>query len=352
MEDSKKYIYDQNLENIQTFFQSMNEPAYRAAQLWQGLYKHYWNLPEQFSNFPQSLRTSLENHFSFSRLIPEKTIHSADLLTQKTLFLTPDGYPVETVLMKYNARNTLCISSQSGCAMGCVFCATGQMGFKKNLSAGEIIEQVIQFSSFLKEKGESLSNIVVMGMGEPFHNYQATLDAIDCLNDPQGMNFGARRFTISTVGIVPAIKKFAEEKKQINLAISLHASSNELRSSLLPINKKYPIEELLEACREYVKITRRRITFEWALIDGINDDMQEAQRLSTLIRGLLCHVNIIPLNPTTKYSGKPTSQEKAALFKEELQKNGIPCTIRLRRGIEIAAGCGQLAGNSSIRYSE
>jgi 23S rRNA (adenine2503-C2)-methyltransferase len=259
----------------------------------------------------------------------------------------PEGNAIEAVLMTYDVRRTLCISTQAGCAMGCVFCATGQMGFKRNLTSGEIVEQVLYYARLLKSEGEHVTNIVIMGMGEPFHNYQATMDAIDRLNDPQGFRLGERRFTISTVGLIPMIHKFADEKRQINLAISLHAANDDLRTSLLPINRKYPITELIAACRDYVNKTNRRITFEWALIQGINDTENDARALAKLLQGLICHVNVIPLNPTKNFSGKATTHDRALAFQAVLAQAGIPCTIRLRRGIDIAAGCGQLATNAS-----
>ena len=228
--------------------------------------------------------------------------------------------------------------------MGCVFCATGQMGFKRHLSSGEIIAQVMYYARMLKEQNEVVTNIVLMGMGEPFHNYDNTVKAIDRLNDPDGYKFGARRFTISTVGLVPMIRRFADEKRQVNLAISLHAADDESRVSMLPINKKYKIEDVLEACRYYVSQTGRRVTFEWALINGVNDTPEVARKLASRLKGLLCHVNAIPLNPTAGYAGRATDRQRAALFKETLEQAGIPCTIRMKRGIDIQAGCGQLAG--------
>jgi 23S rRNA (adenine2503-C2)-methyltransferase len=227
--------------------------------------------------------------------------------------------------------------------MGCVFCATGQMGFKRNLSSGEIIEQVIYYARELARENKVVTNIVIMGMGEPFHNYEAVMSAIDRLNDPRGLNLGARRFTISTVGVVPMIRQFATEKRQVNLAISLHAANDTLRSKLLPINRRYPLQDLMQACRDYVSMTNRRLSFEWALIQGVNDSPTDARELASLVKGLLCHVNIIPLNPTTEYDGKPTTRENAEVFKNILESSGVPCTIRLRRGIDIRAGCGQLA---------
>ena len=266
--------------------------------------------------------------------------------THKTLFHLPDGHPIETVRMNYERRRTLCISTQSGCAMGCVFCATGQMGYLRHLSSGEIVEQVLYFARQLVKEGRQITNIVIMGMGEPFHNYDATLAAIDRLNHPEGMRMGARRFTISTVGLIPAIERFAKEKRQINLAISLHAADDELRSSMLPINKRYPIADLISAVKTYTELTHRRVTFEWALIQGVNDTPEQARKLAVLLRGMLAHVNVIPLNPTDGFEGSATTPEQAKNFQSILEEKGISCSIRIRRGIDIQAGCGQLAHKS------
>ncbi len=339
-------IYDLTLPDLTTLFLRWNEPAYRARQVWQGLYRNFWNKPEEFTNLPAGLRSHLGESLQFHVLTPISQLVSSDKQTVKTLFQLHDGRAIETVLMQYDVRNTLCISTQAGCAMGCVFCATGQMGFKRHLSSGEIVAQVMYYARMLHDRGDAVTNVVVMGMGEPFHNYDNTLAAIDRLNDPEGYNFGARRFTISTVGLVPAIRRFAAEKRQVNLAISLHAADDTLRTSMLPVNKSYPIDELLSACREYVEATGRRITFEWALVNGVNDTPEQAERLADLLEGLLCHVNAIPLNPTTGYSGQATTRERADKFQEILTRRGIPCTIRLRRGIDIQAGCGQLASRS------
>jgi 23S rRNA (adenine2503-C2)-methyltransferase len=340
----KPLIYDFSQQELVERITGWGEPAYRARQTWQGLYQNLWNEPAQFKSLPLSLRKRLEDTFSFSHLQQQTVLQSSDGQTEKTLFRLPDNQPIETVLMTYEQRRTLCISTQAGCAMGCVFCATGQMGFRRNLSAGEIVEQVLYYGRTLAARGERVTNVVVMGMGEPFHNYDATMEAVDRLGDHEGYNLGARRFTISTVGLIPMIKRFAAERRQVGLAVSLHASEDELRSSMLPINRKYPIDELLQACREYVEKTHRRITFEWALIRDVNDSPQQASLLANRLKGLLCHVNIIPLNPTEKYAGQPTTQERARLFRAELESRGISCTIRLRRGIDIQAGCGQLAG--------
>jgi 23S rRNA (adenine2503-C2)-methyltransferase len=343
--EEKTLIYNLSQPELVEIITGWGEPAYRARQIWQGLYQNLWNNPEQFTSLSLPLRKRLGETFSFSYLQPETVLKSKDNQTEKTLFRLPDNQPIETVLMIYEQRRTLCISTQAGCAMGCVFCATGQMGFRRNLTAGEIVEQVLYYGRQLAGRGERVTNIVVMGMGEPFHNYDSTMEAIDRLGNHEGYNLGARRFTVSTVGLIPMIKRFAKEQRQVGLAVSLHAADDELRSSMLPINKKYPIGELLDACREYVDKTKRRITFEWALIRDVNDSPDQARMLAERLKGLLCHVNVIPLNPTEKYEGKATTQERARLFQKELESRGVSCTIRLRRGIDIKAGCGQLAGD-------
>jgi 23S rRNA (adenine2503-C2)-methyltransferase len=361
-------IYDLTLEELASLLKDWNEPSYRAKQIWQGLYQHLYNSPEQFSNVPKSLREKMAEYFTFSPFTVKTYLDSSDGFTRKTLFELPDKNLIEAVLMRYGDpadnpqivasapnsanlrgaknRRTLCISTQAGCAMGCVFCATGQMGFKRHLSSGEIVAQVLYYARMLSEVNESVTNIVLMGMGEPFHNYDNTMAAIDRLNDPSGFNFGARRFTISTVGLVPQIRRFADEKRQVNLAISLHAAEDNERLAIMPVNKRYKIADVIDACQYYVEQTGRRVTFEWALINGVNDTPEVAKRLASRLRGLMCHVNAIPLNPTTGYSGTATDRQRAILFKETLERAGIPCTIRMRRGIDIQAGCGQLAGKS------
>src|SRR5512142_1751518 len=344
------FIYDLGLDRITDFLKEWNEPSYRAKQIWQGLYQHFYDSPEQFTTLPKSVREKLAP-LCVSPLKPKLYLDSSDGQTRKTLFELQDGRVIEAVLMRYDpntftgkSRRTLCISTQAGCAMGCVFCATGQMGFRRHLSSGEIVAQVLYYARMLEQENQNVTNIVLMGMGEPFHNYNNTMAAIDRLNDPGGYSFGARRFTISTVGLVPMIRRFADEKRQVNLAISLHAADDESRVSMLPINKKYKIDEVLDVCRYYVSQTGRRITFEWALIHGVNDTPEVARKLASRLKGLLCHVNAIPLNPSTGYEGRATDRQRAALFKEALEQAGIPCTIRMKRGIDIQAGCGQLAG--------
>ena len=343
--ESDMLIYDLDLPQIAETLKSWGEPAYRAAQVWQGLYHHFYGSADEFTALPLPLRERLAAAFDFRGLQPLRYLDSSDGLTRKTLFKLPNGPLIEAVLMRYDRRRTLCISSQAGCAMGCKFCATGQMGFRGQLSSGQIVAQVMYYARRLKDEGSSVTNIVVMGMGEPFHNYENTMTAIDRLNDARGYNFGARRITVSTVGLVPMIRRFADERRQVNLAISLHAAEDDLRLSMMPVTRKYPVEQVLEACRYYVDKTGRRVTFEWALIQGVNDTPEQARRLAKRLHGLLCHVNAIPLNPTKGFDGQATSRERAERFKATLEANGIPCTIRLRRGIEIQAGCGQLAGD-------
>jgi 23S rRNA (adenine2503-C2)-methyltransferase len=359
-------IYDIDLPFLTAQLKMWGEPAYRAKQIWQGLYQHLYASPEQFTSLPKSLREQMAEHFTFTPFKVRTYLDSSDGSTRKTLFELPDDNLIEAVLMRYGDpadnpqiaasaadsfgrgaknRRTLCISTQAGCAMGCVFCATGQMGFQRNLTSGEIVAQVMYYAQMLKEKDEAVTNIVFMGMGEPFHNYENTLAAVDRLNDADGYNFGARRFTISTVGLVPQIRRFADEQRQVNLAISLHAADDKERLAIMPVNKRYKIDDVIEACKYYVEKTHRRVTFEWALINGVNDTPEVARKLASRLRGLLCHVNAIPLNPTAGYAGQATDRDRANLFKETLEHAGIPCTIRMRRGIDIQAGCGQLAGS-------
>jgi 23S rRNA (adenine2503-C2)-methyltransferase len=363
--EPNRSIFDLNLQELTGLLDSWGVPEYHGKQLWEGLYRQLLSSPGEFTNLSKILRQKLVDAFaidnpdnngqpSFSHLHPIRTQESSDGETIKTLFSLSDGMQVEAVLMRYATRRTLCISTQAGCAMGCVFCATGQMGFHRHLSSGEIVEQVLHYARQLAVKSEQVTNVVVMGMGEPFHNYEATMAAIERLNHPGGFNLGARRFTISTVGLVPGIRRFTKAHSQVNLAISLHAADDILRSQLLPINRKYPLEELFSACLDYIQQTHRRLSFEWALIQGVNDTPEQAQLLAKKLKifrlggSNLCHVNVILLNPTRKYPGHASTRESALSFQNTLEQAGIPCTIRIRRGIEIQAGCGQLAENSSF----
>ena len=320
----------------------LGQPPYRAEQIWQAVYRDLAVSYGEMTTLPMRLRTELEERLPFNRVALEATQESADHQTRKTLLRLPDGEAIEVVSMRYNDRRTVCVSTQVGCEMACRICATGRDGFTRNLSVGEIVEQVLHAARDFRQEGQRQTNVVYMGMGEPFANYDATLASIRVLNDPRGFGLGARSFTVSTVGIVPGIVRFAAEGLQANLAISLHAANDELRDRLVPINRAHPLDALLRACRGYVNRTNRRITFEVALVDGINDSPSHARELADLLRGLLCHVNLIPFNPVPGIAWKRSLDERVNQFSDVLEKRGIPVTIRVSRGAEIQAGCGQL----------
>ena len=339
----KQILLDLNKEELAEELNKLNQPAFRTKQILEGIYKHHYQDFSEFGNLPNTLKTELDAKFLIDPVISNESIVSRDKKTVKYLFEVQQGNRIETVLMKYSDRNTVCISTQVGCPMGCVFCATGQMGFTRNLSAGEILGQILFVMRNLEAKGEKLTNIVYMGMGEPFLNYPAVMRSIETLTDADLLNFGARRITISTVGIISKLKEFTELDSQVNLAVSLHAPENELRSQLVPANRLNPLKSLIAACVEYTDKTRRRITFEYALIDGVNDSDTQAKQLISMIKGMLCHVNLIALNPSKEYPLPGSSRERVDAFAKILIDYGIPCSVRLRRGIEINAGCGQLA---------
>jgi len=339
----KKAIYDFSFDELSALLSVWGLPGYRARQLWEWLYVRKATDFAQMTSLPANLRARLADEFVIGRLEQTAEMLSSDGQTVKRLLRLPDGQMIESVLMEYDdERRTACISTQAGCAMGCVFCATGQMGFARHLTAGEIVEQALIFARQLEAQGERLSNIVLMGMGEPFHNYDNTIEAIRRLNDPRGLNIGQRHITVSTVGLVPAIQQFAEEGLQVKLAISLHAATDDERGKLLPINRRWPLRDLMDAVRDYIERTGRRVTFEWALIAGENDTPEQAERLGKLLQGVKAHVNLIPLNPTQNYAGRPSDPARVAAFQRVLTRYGVPSTVRVRRGIDIQAGCGQL----------
>ena len=327
------------------------EPAYRAGQVWQWLYQRAALDPQEMTSLPASLRARLAAEAQIDLLQPVTATRSRDGHTLKSLFRLHDGQLIETVLMRYDRRNTVCISSQAGCAMGCTFCATAQMGLQRNLSPGEIVAQVLHFERVLRAEPQPgrVSNVVVMGMGEPLANYRNLWQALRTLTDPDGFNLAARKITVSTVGLVPGIDRFAGEDLQISLAVSLHAPNDALRATLVPIAHRYPLDELMAACRRYVARTHRRISFEYALMAGVNDSPALAEELAALLRGLLCHVNLIPLNPVKGSPFQPTPRREADAFVAILESHGIPTTLRLRRGIDIDAGCGQLRARVAER---
>lgn len=336
-------LYDFTLDELTTFLASLGEPKFRGRQIWEWMYQKF--VPEfaGMTNLPTPLRQKLSQQATLQPFSLLTSQQSNDQQTTKYLFRLADGKLIETVLMQYETRRTACISTQAGCAMGCVFCATGQMGFQRHLSSGEIVAQAVVLNRILATQNDRLTNIVFMGMGEPLHNYTHTLAAVDRITDANGINLGARKLTISTVGLVPAIHRYADEQRQTPLAISLHAATDEERNKIIPINHKYPIATLMEACRYYIEKTNRRLTFEWALIEAQNDTLEQAAQLGKLIQGMLCHVNLIPLNPTQNYAGRPSSHERVAAFQAELARHGVSSSVRVRRGIDIQAGCGQLA---------
>ena len=332
---------------------TLGQPAYRARQVWEWIYKRYAPDFASMSSLPKTLRTQLQEQAQLRTLTPVTQVVSEDSDTQKVLFQLPDGQTIETVLMLYDKRRTLCISSQAGCAMGCTFCATAIGGLGRNLTAGEIVEQVLYFAHYLNtpdlepmmtlERPTAVTNIVLMGMGEPMHNYENVWTALRRLNDENAFGLGARHITLSTVGLVPMIDRMAEEALQIGLAVSLHAPNDELRSQLVPINRRYPIDQLLGAMQRYIDRTHRRITIEYALMRDINDGLNLAHEMATKLSPLLCHVNLIPLNPVPDSPYQPTSDAHTKQFVDILRAAGISATVRLRRGIEINAGCGQLS---------
>ncbi|MEM1222337.1 MAG: 23S rRNA (adenine(2503)-C(2))-methyltransferase RlmN [Verrucomicrobiota bacterium] len=291
-----------------------------------------------------------EESLSASHCEEVDVIPSTDGFTHKYLLRLENGAEVESVRMGYPGRYTACLSSQVGCAMGCVFCATGQMGFSRHLSAGEIVAQAHHVQRSLRESGGGqLRNIVMMGMGEPFHNYDAVIEAMDILTDTRGLNIGPARAAISTVGHIPGILKLARHPKRYSLLVSLHGASDEERGRIMPINKRWPLADLIETCREYSAIKKAKVFVAWTLIRGVNDTLDHARRLVDLIRGMEVHVNLIPLNPTDGFSGETPDEATVYAFQKVIQEAGLPSTIRQRRGIDVAAGCGQLKVNKVKR---
>lgn len=348
----KRVLLDLSSEELTEVVTGLGQPAYRARQIWEWVYKHFAVSFDEMANLPKALREKLAQGWIISPLESATRALSQDGDTQKVLFRLADGQTIETVLMLYDKRRTLCISSQAGCAMGCTFCATAQGGLARNLTSGEIVAQVLHFARYLAradaepemnvERPTSVTNIVLMGMGEPMHNYRNVWTALRLLTDGDAFGLGARHITLSTVGLIPMIDRMADEGLQIALAVSLHAPNDELRSSLVPLNTRYPVADLLAAVRRYIDKTHRRVTFEYALMAGINDSPTLAEELAAKLSPLLCHVNVIPLNPIPDSPFQPTSDADTLRFVEVLRAGGVPATVRLRRGIEINAGCGQL----------
>jgi 23S rRNA (adenine2503-C2)-methyltransferase len=346
-------LLDLTLEQLEQLMADWGEPKFRAAQIWTWLYRDLTDDTAQMTNLPRALRERLASQTIIPLIEPVVELTSNDGYTQKFLFRLNDGQTIETVLMGYHTRRSVCISTQVGCAMDCPFCATGQAGFTRNMTPGEIVSQVLFTARRLKQhvgpasapdspSERGITNVVFMGMGEPMVNYEPMWQAVETLTDSRGFGLGARHITISTVGIVNGIEKLAREHLQVSLAVSLHAPNDALRDKLVPINKRFPIAKLMQAVRDYQAATKRRVTFEYALMSGINDSLAQARELARLLKGLISHVNLIPLNPTAGSPLKPTSREEVRAFRQELEKRGIPCTVRIARGLDINAGCGQL----------
>jgi len=317
-----------------------------AQALWRALYREASvDLAHRPEFLPPLRRWLDEVDDRFAIDVPEAVADTAssDGLTRKFLLRLADAQTVETVLMSFRGRYTACVSTQAGCAMSCVFCATGQMGFTRHLRPGEIVAQVLHAQRELRAQGESgLRNLVLMGMGEPLHNYDAVMTALEIISDNRGLGIAPSHITISTVGVVPGILRLAEEKRPYHLAVSLHGATEEERSALVPASRRWPLAELMAACHSYADQTGRRIFFEWTLIAGKNDSPAQAARLAELLTGLAAHVNLIPLNPTGGFAGAASATPAVAEFQRTLRASGLPSTIRQRRGIDVAAGCGQL----------
>lgn len=318
-----------------------NEPVYRIKQVKEAVFQYLIDDWQKVTNLPRALREQLTSNCPLE--IKAKLWETKDSQLAKSLITLDDGLKIETVLMKHKGkRNTVCISSQVGCPLACKFCATGKLGFKRNLTPSEIVNQVLFFARFLKKQNQKITNLVFMGMGEPFLNTDNVFKAIKLLNDKDGFNLGARHFSISTVGITEGIKRLADEFPQVNLALSLHAADNELRSQLMPINKRYPLNQVMKAIDIYIKKTNRRVMLEYIMIAGVNDSCQDAKKLAVLAKRPLCFVNLITYNPTGDFQPSPT--KKINEFKQVLEKHQIPYTQRYKFGQEIKAACGQLAG--------
>jgi len=326
------------------FAEQFELKPYRFRQIYRAATKEFLAGVEDVTTLPKELRSTLAaSGLRFLSVDPIVVQRSQDKQTTKGLFRLHDGNEVEAVLMEhYGDRTTVCISSQAGCAFACAFCSTGQAGFTRNLNATEIFDQALYFARELKTRGKRITNVVFMGMGEPFHNYDAVMSAVALLNDSNGMNLGHRHITISTVGLVDKIDRFADEGVQVNLAISLHAPSDDVRSSIMPVNKKFSTDELLAACERYIAKTHRKVFFEYVMLAGVNDTEACARELARRMRGHLYHVNLIPYNTTPDGPFQGTPDERIWAFAKILDEAGVPTTVRKNMGRDIAAACGQL----------
>ncbi len=333
-----KNIKDYHLEELKQELKEIGEKPFRAEQIFQWLYHEKVQTFDEMTNLSLELREKLKSNYTICNFNILKKQESKDG-TIKYLFDVLDGNAIETVLMKYHHGNSICVSSQIGCKMGCKFCASTGINFVRNLTSGEIVEQIIRVE---QDTGERVSNVVLMGIGEPLDNYKNVVNAIRLINHPKGLNIGARHISISTSGLVPKIYQLAEENIQCTLSISLHATDNQKRSSMMPVNNTYPIEELLQACKDYTAKTNRRISFEYALAKDNNDNLEDAKQLVKLLKGMLCHVNLIPINKIENGKFDKSSNESIMKFRDYLNEHGIVATIRRELGSDIDAACGQL----------
>ena len=340
-----------SLEKLTEIVNELGEKKFRAKQVYEWIHKHNVRSYKEMTNVPKGLREQLEERFPFKEFNLDRTLEDSDR-TKKFLWKLADESKVESVLIpdkKEKLRFTACISTQAGCPVGCIFCATGQSGFSRNLESEEIVRQVIGME---KQENVKFNNVVVMGQGEPFLNFDNTIKAIERINEDEGLNIAARKITVSTCGIIDGIEKFSKVPKQFGLAISLHSADQDTRNVLIPKMKNMPLESLREALKRYQDFTNRRITFEYMLIDNINDSYQDLEKLANYCKGILCHVNLLTLNPiNTNVDGiknlpilKPSSQKRMKDFEDGLISEGIPVSTRKSRGKNIAAACGQLAG--------
>lgn len=336
-----KNIYDFSQQDLESYFLSIGDKKFRAVQILEWLYRKKVTSFDEMTNLSQKAIAALKENFIIEPLNLKTKWVSVDG-TVKYLFELKDGNLIETVLMRHSYGNSVCVTSEVGCNMGCSFCASGELGCIRRLTLSEMVLQVLYVDNELNKENERVSNIVVMGIGEPFDNYETLLKFLSVVNYPKGLEIGARHITVSTSGIVPKIYEFAKFPLQINLAISLHAATNELRNKIMKINKAYPIEELMKAIDYYLKETNRRVTFEYILIKGVNDSYQDAMNLVKLVRGVNCYINLIPYNEVKTNPYKATSHEDAEKFFEVLSKNKINATLRMKHGDDVSAACGQL----------
>ena len=337
-----KNIKEYNLEELKNELEQLGEKKYRAEQIFKWIYVDKVKEFDEMTNLSIELREKLKKEYTMCNFNILRKQESSDG-TKKYLFDVLDGNAIETVLMQYHHGKTICVSSQIGCKMGCKFCASTGIKFVRSLTAGEIVEQILAVE---QDIGDKISNVVFMGIGEPFDNYDNVMKAIKIINNQKGLNIGARHISISTSGLVPMIYKFADEELQCTLSISLHATNDAKRSSMMPINNRYNIEELMEACKYYINKTNKRISFEYALAKDNNDNLDDAKELVKLLKGMLCHVNLIPINKIENGSYVKSTNENIIKFRDYLNKNGIVATIRRELGSDIDAACGQLRRKS------